>query len=67
LLALARAPGCAQKEVRMAVADEFVQANQKYASAFTKGELPLPPARKVPVVVCMAARIDPARTPGGKA
>jgi carbonic anhydrase len=46
------------------VADEFVRANQKYASTFTKGELPLPPARKVAVVVCMDARIDPARALG---
>src|SRR3954467_124828 len=48
----------------MAVADEFVQANQKYVAKFTKGSLALPPARKVAAVVCMDARIDPARALG---
>lgn len=48
----------------MAVADEFVQANQKYVAKFDKGGLALPPARKVAVVVCMDARIDPARALG---
>lgn len=48
----------------MSVAAEFEQANVKYEGNFTKGELPLPPARKVAVVVCMDARIDPARTLG---
>jgi len=48
----------------MSVAKEFEQANQKYASSFNKGSLPLPPARKVAVVVCMDARIDPAAALG---
>lgn len=48
----------------MSIADEFVQANQKYADRFDKGQLALPPARKVAVVVCMDARIDPARALG---
>jgi carbonic anhydrase len=48
----------------MAVAQEFVTANREYAATFDKGELPLPPARKVAVVVCMDARIDPARALG---
>jgi carbonic anhydrase len=48
----------------MAVAQEFVAANRQYADGFSKGDLPLPPARKVAVVVCMDARIDPARALG---
>lgn len=48
----------------MSIADEFVQANQSYAATFTKGALPIPPARKVAVVVCMDARIDPAKALG---
>jgi len=48
----------------MSIAQEFVQANEKYASAFHKGDLALPPARKVAVLVCMDARIDPARALG---
>src|SRR5579875_1822767 len=45
----------------MSVADEFLQANERYAASFTKGDLPVPPARRVAVVVCMDARLDPAR------
>lgn len=48
----------------MAVTDEFLTANDAYARQFTKGNLALPPARKVAVVVCMDARIDPARALG---
>jgi carbonic anhydrase len=32
-----------------------------YASYFTKGDLPAPPARRFAVVTCMDARIDPAK------
>ncbi len=48
----------------MPVTDEFIAANQLYAASFTKGDLPLLPARKVAVVVCMDARIDPAKALG---
>src|SRR5882762_3031490 len=48
----------------MSVIDEFQQANSKYAADFQKGDLPLPPARKVAVLTCMDARIDPARALG---
>ena len=48
----------------MTVASEFLQANESYASKFSKGNLPMPPARNVAVVVCMDARIDPARALG---
>ncbi len=48
----------------MSVVDEFVQANEKYASTFRKGALAMPPARKVAVLTCMDARIDPARALG---
>ena len=47
----------------MTVTDEFVQANQAYQSGF-EGPLPLPPARKVAVVACMDARLDPAKILG---
>jgi carbonic anhydrase len=45
----------------MTVADEFLQADTRYAATFTKGDLPMPPARKVAVVTCMDARLDPAK------
>ncbi len=48
----------------MAIVDEFRKANDAYAANFTKGDLALPPARHVAVVVCMDARIDPARALG---
>jgi len=41
------------------VADEFFAANQQFASQFDKGDLPMPPARKVAVVTCMDARLHP--------
>src|SRR6476619_5947545 len=46
------------------VAREFVAANEQYAAGFTKGDLPMPPGRKVAGVVCMDARIDPAKALG---
>lgn len=48
----------------MTVVDEFLAANKAYASTFTKGDLPLPPGRKVAVLACMDARLDPARVLG---
>jgi len=44
----------------MAVADEFVAANAGYAERFTHGDLPMPPSRRVAVLTCMDARLDPA-------
>ena len=46
------------------VAREFVAANEHYAAQFAKADLPMPPGRKVAVVVCMDARIDPAKALG---
>lgn len=48
----------------MSVVEEFLAANTAYASAFTKGDLPLPPGRKVAVLACMDARLDPAKVLG---
>jgi carbonic anhydrase len=48
----------------MSAIDQTLQANQRYAASFTKGTLPMPPARRLAVVVCMDARIDPARAFG---
>ncbi len=48
----------------MTVIDEFVKANEAYAANFKKGDLPLPPGRKVAVLACMDARLDPARILG---
>lgn len=48
----------------MTVVQEFLKANEAYASTFHKGDLPMPPARKVAVLTCMDARIVPARILG---
>lgn len=48
----------------MTAIDEMLAANQRYATGFTKGSLPMPPGRKTAVVICMDARIDPARALG---
>jgi carbonic anhydrase len=39
--------------------DELIANNKAYAETFDKGDLPLPPARKVAVVACMDARLNP--------
>ena len=49
----------------MAVYQEAVQANSRYASTFELGQLPMPPAKKLAVVACMDARLtveQPLRT-----
>ena len=45
----------------MSVAQEFQKANDAYASSFSKGDLPMPPARHVAVLTCTDARLHPAR------
>jgi len=45
----------------MTVAQEFRKANDAYASSFSKGNLPMPPARHVAVLTCMDARLLPSR------
>ncbi|HEU5375320.1 MAG TPA: carbonic anhydrase [Ktedonobacteraceae bacterium] len=48
----------------MTVIQEFLKANEAYAAQFQKSHLPMPPARKVAVLACMDARLDPARILG---
>jgi carbonic anhydrase len=43
----------------MTVTDELLANAERYAERFDKGGLPLPPARKVAVVACMDARLNP--------
>jgi carbonic anhydrase len=43
----------------MSAIDELVQNAERYRAGFDKGELPLPPARRVAVVACMDARLNP--------
>jgi carbonic anhydrase len=48
----------------MSVTDELLQNAERYASTHDKGDLPMPPARKVAVVACMDARLIPTRVLG---
>ena len=43
----------------MSVTDELLDNAKSYAESFDKGDLPLPPAKKVAVVACMDARLNP--------
>jgi carbonic anhydrase len=43
----------------MTVTDELVARAEQYAKEFDKGGLPMPPARKVAVLACMDARLNP--------
>ncbi len=48
----------------MPVLPELLAANERYAANFALGDLPMPPGRKVAILVCMDARIDPAKALG---
>jgi carbonic anhydrase len=49
----------------MAVLDEVLDANTRYAEAFgDRSELALPPARGFAILTCMDARLDPAKYAG---
>jgi carbonic anhydrase len=42
----------------MSATGEMIEANDRYAEQFDKGNLPMPPARKTAVVACMDARLN---------
>jgi carbonic anhydrase len=39
--------------------DELLKNNEAFAEGFDKGDLPIPPAKKVAVIACMDARVNP--------
>jgi carbonic anhydrase len=41
--------------------DALQAANEIYADAFSNGDLPTPPGRRLAIVTCMDARLDPAK------
>jgi carbonic anhydrase len=43
----------------MSVTDELIDNAKSYAASFDKGDLPMPPARKIAIVACMDARLNP--------
>ncbi len=46
--------------------DSLLDHNRSYAASFEKGDLPSPPGRRLAVLACMDARLDPARALGLK-
>ncbi len=48
----------------MSLRDEVIAANRSYAESFQPGDLSMSPERRLVVVTCMDARIDPARSLG---
>jgi carbonic anhydrase len=42
----------------MSVTDDLLTNNGRYAASFDKGQLPMPPGKKVAVVACMDARLN---------
>jgi len=42
----------------MTTIDELLKSNENYATRFDKGDLPMPPGRRVAIVACMDARLD---------
>jgi len=43
----------------MSVTDELLENARAYAERFDKGHLPLPPGRKIAILACMDARLNP--------
>jgi carbonic anhydrase len=43
----------------MSITDELLQKAESYAGSFEQGDLPLPPGRKVAILACMDARLNP--------
>jgi carbonic anhydrase len=48
----------------MSAIDDLLHANERYAERYDEGGLPAPPARRVAILTCMDARLDPARMLG---
>jgi carbonic anhydrase len=48
----------------MSQTDQLLANAREYESDFDQGELPLPPGRKLAVLACMDARLDPHRVLG---
>jgi len=42
----------------MSITDSLIRNNEEFARSFTKGALPMPPAKHLAVLACMDARLD---------
>jgi carbonic anhydrase len=43
----------------MSTTDDLLRNAEAYAASFDKGDLPMPPGRKIAIVACMDARLNP--------
>ena len=48
----------------MSTTDDVLRNAEQYASSFDKGDLPVPPGRRLAVVACMDARLIPTKVLG---
>jgi carbonic anhydrase len=48
----------------MSSSAELIANNARYVAGFDKGDLPVAPAKKVAILACMDARLDPAKALG---
>jgi carbonic anhydrase len=53
-----------KEHLKMTILSELLAANERYVAGFEKGDLAMPPAKRVAVLTCMDARIDPAKALG---
>ncbi|HEY3194730.1 MAG TPA: carbonic anhydrase [Candidatus Dormibacteraeota bacterium] len=42
----------------MSTTDSLLRNNESYARSFARGDLPMPPAKRIAVLACMDARLD---------
>jgi carbonic anhydrase len=52
------------RETNVTATDDVLANNDRYAANFSKGDLPMPPGKRLAVLACMDARLDPARILG---
>jgi carbonic anhydrase len=50
----------------MSQVEKLFEGNRAYAARFSQGQLPIPPAKKIAVLTCMDARIDPLQALGAE-
>jgi carbonic anhydrase len=52
--------GLTKESLTMSISvNDLLSGNKAYAAGFSEGSLPMPPGRKLAVVACMDARLDP--------
>jgi carbonic anhydrase len=44
--------------MKVSAIDDYLDNNAKYSAGYSKGNLPMPPAREIAIVACMDARLE---------